>query len=518
MSNTKNKQCSHIIYFDNNATTMINTQAKKTHSDWLGCYNASSDSKIARPAKQQLEKAKDAILAHCGVSTASHTVLFTSGATESNCLIIKSCVKSYKRKLIERGSDLKPHVITSALEHHSVIECLHDLETCGDIDITYIEPTIYGNILPSDVHTAIRPNTCLITIMFANNEIPVINNLSEIGAIAHEKHIPVHSDCVQIFGKYKINMNTHNLDALSASAHKFYGPKGVGILIINNKLIEGYGLTAEIHGSQQYGLRGGTENIAGISSMMVALKLTFNKRQEKNKKLYKLREYMLNALSNIFPFGEYLKYLYGKDIKIPMELVSLGPPDKQKGFILPNTILLAIVKNTGKPFCNVELKKTLDCKNIVVSIGSACLTGSKSASHVLNAIGAPPVIKRGVIRISFSDSNTIDEINKFCKIFKECVMKQCTDINITKIHDKQSNKIKSDITPMNKVDIQPPKKDLDIKSNPTNTPIQANNIIQTNPVNPVKQIEILNSKINKDKRIDDSNKAELLTLLQGGKK
>ena len=251
MNNSRKKQCSNIIYFDNNATTMINSQAKKVHSDWLGCYNASSDSKIAKPAKQQLESAKDAILAHCSVSSASHTAIFTSGATESNCLIIKSCVKSYKRKLIERGSELKPHLITSALEHHSILECLHDLETCGDVDVTYVEPTIYGNILPSDVRDAITPTTCLITIMFANNEIPVINNLSEIGSIAHEKHIPVHSDCVQIFGKYKINMDTHNLDALSASAHKFYGPKGVGLLIISNKLIEGYGLTAEIHGSQQ---------------------------------------------------------------------------------------------------------------------------------------------------------------------------------------------------------------------------------------------------------------------------
>ena len=431
MSTSRKKTCSGIIYFDNNATTIINSNAKKIHAEWLGCYNAASDSKVAKPAKQQLERATDSILAHCGVSSATHTAIFTSGATESNCLIIKSCVKAYKRKLIERGSELKPHVVTSALEHHSIMECLHDLQVYDDIDVTYVQPTIYGNILPSDIKDAILPNTCLVTIMFANNEIPVINNLNEIGAIAHEKRIPVHSDCVQIFGKYKINMETHNIDALSASAHKFYGPKGVGILIINNKLIEGYGLTAEIHGSQQYGLRGGTENIAGISSMMAALKHTFNKRQEKNKKLYKLRSYMLESLAELFPMGQYLNYLAEKPDKHVLELVSLGPPDNQKGFILPNTILLSIAKNKGKPFCNIELKKLLDARNIVVSIGSACLTSSKSSSHVLSAIGAPPVVKRGVIRISFSDNNTIDEINKFCKIFKECVLKQCADIDVS---------------------------------------------------------------------------------------
>ena len=446
MSNARKKTCQNIIYFDNNATTLINPTAKKIYSEWLECYNASSDSKIAKPARLQLERATDAILAHCSVSTATHTAIFTSGATESNCLIIKSCVKSYKRKLIEKGSDLRPHVVTSALEHHSIIECLHDLQECGDIDVTYVEPTIYGNILPSDVKEAILPNTCLITIMFANNELPVINNLSEIGAIAHERRIPVHSDCVQVFGKYKINMEVHNLDALSASAHKFYGPKGVGLLIISNKLIEGYGLTAEIHGSQQHGLRGGTENIAGISSMMTALKAAFNKRQEKNKKLYKLRDYMLSSIYKIFQQGLYLNYLTDKDPKKDVELVSLGPPDKNKGFILPNTILLAIAKNKGKPFCNVELKKAMDEKGVVVSIGSACLTNSKTASHVLNAIGAPPVIKRGVIRISFSDANSVEEINKFCKIFKECVLKQCSDIKSTDIvipRDKKPKKMEA---------------------------------------------------------------------------
>jgi len=423
------KSCPNPVYFDNNATTLICQPAKKVHTEWLSCYNASSDSKIAKPAKALLEKAQDVILAHCGVSSATHTALFTSGATESNCLIIKSCVKAYKKKLIEKGSELKPHVIASELEHHSIRECLADLEESGDIEVTLVEPTIYGNVLADDVEKSIRPNTCLITVMFANNEVPVINNIEDIGAIAHKHRIPLHSDCVQIFGKYKIDVKKNNIDALSASAHKFYGPKGVGVLIIDNNLIEGYGLTAEIHGSQQHGLRGGTENIAGIASMMVALKTAFQNRKSKNQRLFKLRDTLLSKLAKVYKIANYSDYLDdSKTDKEDIELISLGPPEDKKGFILPNTVLLSIAKNRGKPFCNVELKKFLDSKNFVVSIGSACLTKSDKASHVLTAIGAPPVIKRGVIRISFGDNNTIEEINKFVKALQQAIDKQCADL------------------------------------------------------------------------------------------
>lgn len=433
------KNCPSPIYFDHNATTLICSPAVKTHVEWLKCYNASSDSKISKPAKALLEKAQDNLLAHCGVSSATHTAVFTSGATESNCLIIKSCVRAYKKKLQEKGSELLPHVISSETEHHSIIECLQMLKENDEIELTLVEPTIYGNILPEDVEKAIKPNTCLISVMFANNEIPVINNIEAIGQIAHAHRIPMHSDCVQIFGKYQFNMKDKNIDALSLSAHKFYGPKGVGALIIDNNLIEGYGLTAEIHGTQQKGLRGGTENVPGIASMMTALKNTFVKRKEKNIKLFKLREALLDKLSKIYLFGKFVNYIGDNKENPALELVSLGPPQKNKEFILPNTVLLSIVKNSGKPFCNVDLKKSLDAKNFVVSIGSACLTKSDKASHVLTAIGAPPVIKRGVIRISFGDSNTFEEINKFVKTLQICIEKQCGDINIPEV-EQPSNK------------------------------------------------------------------------------
>lgn len=424
------KICNPSIYFDNNGTTLINETAKKEYIKWISCYNASTDSKVAKPARLLLEKAKDTILAHCGVSSATHTAVFTSGATESNCLIIRSCVKAYKKKLNERGSDLLPHIIISAMEHPSIITCVKDLVEAGDVESSQIQPTIYGNILPIDVEKEIKPNTCLISIMYANNEVPVINNIREIGEIAHKHRIPLHTDCVQIFGKYKINIKRDNIDALSSSAHKYYGPKGIGLLIVCNNLIEGYGLTGEINGTQQNGLRGGTENIAGIASMMVALKNAFIKRKEKNEKLYKLRVRLLEKLSKSYEFVDFSNYVYNdnENEKKDIELISLGPPEDKKGFILPNTILLAICKNRGRPFCNIDLKKYLDKKGIVISIGSACSTTSAKASHVLNSIGATPVVKRGVIRISFGDNNTVKEVDKFCVELVNAIKAQCDDL------------------------------------------------------------------------------------------
>lgn len=428
MTTTTKKTCATSIYFDNNGTTLICKPAEKIYIKWLKCYNASADNKLALPAQTLLENATNYVANHCNVNVATHTVLFTSGASESNCFIIKSCAKAYKKKSLEKGSMLKPHIITSATEHHSTIACINQLVEDEEIDATYIQPTIYGSILPADVEKAIKPNTCLISIMYANNEVPVINNIEEIGAIAHKNRVPMHSDCVQMFGKCKIDMPLTNLDALSASAHKFYGPKGVGILIINNKLIEGYGLKAEIHGSQQYGLRGGTENIPGIAATVAALKNTFIDRKEKNKHLLKLREEMLKELAKHFKFGDFKNYIDDSYKAEPLELISLGPPEEKIRHILTNTILLSIAKNKGKPFCNVDLKHALNAKNCFVSIGSACLTKSDKASHVLSAIGAPPVIKRGVIRISFGDNNTMSEVKTFVKLFKAAVDKQCSDL------------------------------------------------------------------------------------------
>lgn len=432
---SKSKPIIRTIYFDNNATTKICPAASKAVHKCISYFNPSSDNKLAQPAKQLLTKAKNSLLAHCNVNSATHIPIFTSGASESNCLIIRSCVEAFRRKLSDRGIDEKPHIILSAIEHKASMLCANNLVESGIAEVSFVPVTIFGNVLVDKVEQEIRPNTCLISIMYANNELPTINNIQAIAKMARQNQIPVHSDAVQIFGKYKIDLAKNPISAISGSAHKFYGPKGVGFLIIEKALVDGYQLCGQIGGTQQGGLRGGTENIHGIAGLMTSLKDTFKQRKSKTTKLMKLRETFLSLISNHYPLLEYVDFVKrqnttteSKDEIPDIELVSLGPPSAQKTFILPNTILLSICKHRGIPFCNVKLRKFLNQKNIIVSIGSACSTQSTKSSHVLEAIGAPSVVKRGVLRISFGDHNTMQEIKYAIPIIVEGIKKQCRDI------------------------------------------------------------------------------------------
>lgn len=381
-----------------------------------------------------IDAARDSILAHCGVNSATHELIFNSGASEGNCYIIRSCVRTLKRRLAERGCDSIPHIIVSAIEHNSIMSCVRDLVADGEIEASFVQPSMYGTIAPADVISLIRPTTCLISIMHANNEIPVVNNITAIvNAVNRNKrtrHIPVHTDAVQVFGKVRCNIKTLGVQALTASAHKFYGPKSVGILIMSKHLVKGYGLTAEIAGSQQSGLRGGTENVAGIAAFEAALKAAFTSRSKKNAKLWALRQRLLERLADVYTMAPYTSYtgVNGENGHEDLELVSLGPRMSEAQYILRNTLLLAICKNRGKPFCNVDLVKYLDKRGISVAVGSACNTHSQHASHVLDAIGAPDVVKRGVIRISFGDHNTMGEINRFLPALRQGIAAQCNDI------------------------------------------------------------------------------------------
>lgn len=429
---------SEPIYLDNNGTTLICRAAIDAVNKYLSCYNASSDSFVSQPAKKLIEDSGHAMLSHCGVNSASHACIFTSGATESNCFIIRACAKAMKRKLVENGLALIPHIIVSQTEHSSIIECVEDLVQEGSIEADYVRPTIFGNILVDDIETLIRPTTCLISIMYANNEIPVINDIAAIVAMAHKNKIPVHSDTVQIFGKFRIDLNQTPIDAISLSAHKFYGPKGIGAIIISNQLVQGYRLTAEINGHQQHGLRGGTENVPMIAGMVAAMKYAFTRRASKNEHLFKLRNHFLMKVAKRLPCIDYAEFLNKTaDSKNNVELVIMGPPIDAPQWILPNTLLIGICKYKGRPFCNVQLKQYLDKHGIVVSIGSACNTKSDKASHVLYAVGAPPVLRRGILRISFGDRTSQKEVDQCIAAFVDGIKKQCADIDIVQLDDQE---------------------------------------------------------------------------------
>ena len=421
------------IYFDNNGTTLICSKAEKIMMKWLKCYNPSSDFTLANGAKKLLKYAEEYIEDHCHTAN-KYTIIFTSGATESNCSIIRMIADAYYSNFFE-----KPHIVTSLMEHKSIISCLQSLEKMGIVEVTYVIPTIHGVITPTSIKEAIKDNTCLVTIMYANNELGTINDIPAIAKITHTTSngkfkIPFHTDAVQLFGKHRIKLLGENkngdmdIDVLSMSFHKLYGPKGIGLLIIKKDLIaqDGFGLNALITGSQQYGLRGGTENIPAIAGGIEALKHTFKNRKEKNKHLLKLKKLMLDLLSKKYKFSDYRDYIdYPNDKdRDKIELVLLGPPNYEKK-VLPNTILLSIVKNKGKNFCNVKFKKKLNKNGIAISIGSACLTDDKKSSHVLDSINAPDIIKRGVIRISFSDDNTESEVKRFVKVFNKLLKEEC---------------------------------------------------------------------------------------------
>ncbi len=440
-----------------------------------------------------IKHARSYILRHCGVNEESHYVLFTSGATESNCLILRSTAEAYKK---ERG--VIPHIIVSATEHHSVLECLHIMKEHDLVEYTELPVSPEGSIKPRQVEEAIQPNTCLISIMYANNELGTINNIKAIGSVAHKNGVPMHTDAVQLFGKMRILIDATNVDAISASFHKLFGPKGIGLLIISKSLVDGYQLHSQIAGSQQNGLRGGTENVPGIASALASLQWVFKQREKMNKHLLAMRQYVIDKLESDWNRMHFRDFLTICELKEPFHNVAysesspqqspsssnsptlnsendhdndpdhedeldpeekrelsevrisstlkgtkarpkpifviLGPNDDEKTRYLPNTILVSFINPLELPaygmdprvvpFCNVKLKHALDNANIVVSIASACLTSSDKASHVLKAIGAPSFIKRGVLRISFGDMNTMDDAKQLVIRLKECIYKQ----------------------------------------------------------------------------------------------
>lgn len=414
-----------VVYLDSNGTTQLCAEAKVAMIKWLTSKaNPSSSSVIATNAKKLLDEVRRYIQKQFDAK--KYTVIFTSGASESNCFILRSAADAFKHQ-----TGRKPHIITSATEHKSIIECCNSLKDYDKADITYIEPNAYGCINVDFISQAITENTCLISIIAANNELGCVNDIVGIGKLAHSKNIPFHTDAVQLFGRYKMSLKKYGIDALSMSFHKLYGPMGLGLLILSNELIKGYDMPSQISGNQQDKLRGGTENVPAIAGAYASLKRNFADRSVKNEKMLILKTYLVDSLKKHLPQGTYRKY-FTRETKLPYEFIVLGPLDfrtcKTLHYtipkVLPNTLLLSFVKNKGDPFCNVKLKKYLDKNNIIVSIGSACSTSSKKASHVLYAIKAPDKVKRGVMRVSLCDNTTKADIDKFIKVLIMGLKKQ----------------------------------------------------------------------------------------------
>lgn len=393
-----------VCYLDANATTFMPDIVIKSMIKWTNKGNASGQYPSAMESKELMNMFRNLILTNHNFN--NHTVIFTSGASESNSHVITSSVRSF---MVKTGH--LPHVIISSIEHKSILTCCEDLKNDGLCQYTKLEVNTsdsnYGMISPEVLESAIKPNTCLISIMTANNETGIINDIPALTAVAHKHKIPFHTDCVQSFGKIGVY---NGVDACSISFHKLHGPPGLGCLVLRNNFIEGYGLKALISGSQNFELRGGTENIPAIGASYAGYKFTYLKRQEKNEYLRLMVNYLKSLLC------KYLQCYYIDEFDIQKftkdKIFWITNRDENK--VLPNTLLLAVYKDK---FCNIKMRDSLINYGIIISIGSACNTLSDKSSNVIQSLNIPRELRSGVIRISLPDDITKDDIIKFVTHF-----------------------------------------------------------------------------------------------------
>lgn len=372
-----------MIYADNAATTKMSRRAiEKMLSIAEENYgNPSSLYTFGQRAKEVLEEARAKVAKVIGAEP--REILFTSGGSEADNQAIISAAELGKKT----G---KKHIVSSAFEHHAVLHTLNKLKKEG-FEITLLDVHENGLILPEEVEAAIRDDTCLVTIMFANNEIGTIQPIREIGAVCRKKNVLFHTDAVQAIGHLPINVADDNIDMLSASAHKFHGPKGVGFLYAKkgirlSNLIEG--------GAQERGKRAGTENVPGIAGMAEALTESVEKMAENAEKLTEKRNRLIKGLK-----------------EIPHSAIN-GDETKR----LPSNVNFCFEGIEGE-----SLLLLLDDKGIAASSGSACTSGSLDPSHVLLAIGRVHDVAHGSLRLSIGEDITDEDVDYIIKSVKEVV-------------------------------------------------------------------------------------------------
>ncbi len=371
------------IYADNAATTKMSRTAIDAMLPYMETYfgNPSSLHTIGQQAAEALQKARETV-AEC-LGCQPREITFTSGGSEADNQALVSAARIGERK----G---KKHIISTAFEHHAILHTLKKLEKEGfEVQLLDVGPT--GTVTAAQVSDAIREDTCLVTIMYANNEIGSIMPIPEIGAVCKEKGVLFHTDAVQAAGHLHIDVKAQNIDMLSLSAHKFHGPKGVGLLYAR----QGIPLTNIIEGgAQERGKRAGTENIPGIVSMAAALKEACDHIDENAAKVSALRDKLIAGLS-----------------RIPHSAVNGDLAHR-----LPGNVNFCFEGIEGE-----SILLLLDAKGICASSGSACTSGSLDPSHVLLAIGRPHEVAHGSLRLSLCEWNTQEEVDYMLQVIPEVV-------------------------------------------------------------------------------------------------
>lgn len=359
-------------YFDNAATTAVRKEVLDAMLPYFteSYGNPSGIYKLAKENKKAVEQARETIAKALGAQ--ANELFFTAGGTESDNWALRGIVEASKKG---------KHIITSKIEHHAILHTCEYLEKNG-CEVTYLDVDEYGLISLEALKNAIRPDTAIISIMFANNEIGTIQPIAEIGAIARENNIVFHTDAVQAFGHIPIDVNEMNIDLLSISGHKLYGPKGIGALYVR----KGIAIKPLIFGgAQEKKKRAGTENVTGIIGLAKATELMLGEMEEESKRLIGLRDKLIDGILNSVPHAR-----------------LNGHPTKR----LPGNVNISFEFIEGE-----SILLLLNFKGIEASSGSACTSGSLDPSHVLLSIGLPHEKAHGSLRLSLGRYNTEQEVD-----------------------------------------------------------------------------------------------------------
>ncbi len=372
------------VYMDNNATTSLKKEVLDAMMPYLTEHYGNGSSKfykIGRTAGAAVSDARERVAKQIGCKT--NEVYFTASGCEADNWAIKGIASAHQKK----GN----HIITTKIEHHAILNTCEYLEKHG-FEVTYLPVDEYGRVNPDDVEKAITDKTILISVMTANNEIGTIQPIAEISKIAKAHKILFHTDAVQAIGHMKIDVNELGVDMLSMSAHKFHGPKGVGVLYIKN----GTRIDNLIHGGgQERGKRAATENVAGIVGLATALEIANENLDEKVKEMTRLRDRLIDGIKERIPYCR-----------------------------LNGSIEHRLCNNVNFSFQYIEgesILMLLDMKGVAASSGSACASGSLDPSHVLLAIGLPHEIAHGSLRLSVGDENTDEDVDYILEVLPPIV-------------------------------------------------------------------------------------------------
>lgn len=372
-----------FVYADNAATTALSPAVLEEMMPYLTTEygNASSLYELGSRAKTAVNIARERIAK--AIDAEPMEIYFTGGGSESDNWAIKGIAEVMAKK----G---KKHIISTSFEHHAVLHCLERLEKNG-FEVTLLPVHENGIVRPEELEAAIREDTALVTVMYANNEIGTIQPISEIGTICKKHGVIFHTDAVQAVGNVPIDVKAQNIDLLSMSSHKFHGPKGVGALYIRKgitfpNLIDG--------GAQERGRRAGTENTAGVVGMGRALEIAVAGMEQRNKKLTEIRDYLIDHAL----------------------LIERSRVNGDREHRLPGNVSLCFEGVEGE-----SLLLMLDLKGVCASSGSACTSGSLDPSHVLLSLGLPHEIAHGSLRLTFSDDNTMEDAEYILSVLKPIV-------------------------------------------------------------------------------------------------